>query len=204
MFTDPQGQRYYEPLDFKTVKALAESGRTYGVSAPFTVSLMETLTRFWLTPTDYMNLAHACLSPGQYLEWKAFFSEFAEEQAAMNQTMGGPERAGWNKEMLLFQGPYTVRQTGYSVQLFDPVNQIAIRAWKSIPNKGKVTGNLTKVVQEPMEPFADFVARMIEVAERVFGNAEAAMRLIKQLVYEQCTKECRTAITPYTNRGMET
>lgn len=135
VFTDPQGQRYYEPLDFKTVKALVESVRTYGVSAPFTVSLMETLTRLCITPTDWMNLAHACLSPGQYLEWKAFFSEFAEEQAAINQTMGGPERAGWNKEMLLGQGPYTVQQTGYSIQ-FDQVNQIAIRAWKSTPNKG--------------------------------------------------------------------
>ncbi|EGW03671.1 Retrovirus-related Gag polyprotein [Cricetulus griseus] len=38
-----------------------------------------------------------------------------------------------------------------------------------------------------MEPFADFVARMVEAAGRVFGNSDAAMPLIKQLVYEQCS-----------------
>lgn len=29
------------------------------------------------------------------------------------------------------------------------------------------------------------------------------MALIKQLVFEQCTKECRQAITPYEHRGLE-
>lgn len=29
------------------------------------------------------------------------------------------------------------------------------------------------------------------------------MPLIKQLAYEQCTKECRAAITPYKNKGIE-
>lgn len=29
------------------------------------------------------------------------------------------------------------------------------------------------------------------------------MPLIKQLVYKQCTKECRTAITPYKHKGLE-
>lgn len=71
VFTDPQGQRYYEPLDFKTVKALAEAVRTYWVSASFTISLVETLTRLCITPTDRMNMARACLNPGQYLEWKS-------------------------------------------------------------------------------------------------------------------------------------
>ena len=54
-----------------------------------------------------------------------------------------------------------------------------------------------------MEPFSDFVARMVEVAGRTFGDPDAAMPLIKQLVYEQCTKECRAAITPYKSKGLE-
>ncbi|XP_027289782.1 endogenous retrovirus group K member 113 Gag polyprotein-like [Cricetulus griseus] len=165
VFTDAQGQRYYEALDFKMIKALAESVRMYGVSASFTLTLVESLIRLCVTPTDWTNLASACLSPGQYLEWKAFLSEFTEEQAAINQAIGGPERRDWNKEMLLGLGPYSNQQTGYPVQLFDQINQIAIRAWKSIPNKGEVSGNLTKIVQGPMEPFSDFVTRVLEAAE---------------------------------------
>ncbi|EGW08305.1 Retrovirus-related Gag polyprotein [Cricetulus griseus] len=67
--------------------------------------------------------------------------------------------------MLLGLGPYSNQQTGYPVQLFDQINQIAIRAWKSIPNKWEVSGNLTKIVQGPMEPFSDFVARVLEAAD---------------------------------------
>ena len=105
VFLDGQGQRFYEPLDFKTVKALAESVRTYGITASFTLAMVESLTRLCITPTDWTNLAHACLSPGQYLEWKVFVSEFAEEQAAVNQATGGPVRT-WDKDALIGQGQY--------------------------------------------------------------------------------------------------
>ncbi|XP_073661023.1 uncharacterized protein [Tursiops truncatus] len=46
--------------------------------------------------------------------------------------------------------------------------------------------------------------RMMEAAGRIFGNVDEAMPLVKQLVYEQCTKECRRAITPYKGKGIET
>ena len=44
---------------------------------------------------------------------------------------------------------------------------------------------------------------MVEAAGRLFGDPDQAMPLIKQLIYEQCTKECRNAITPYKSRGLE-
>ncbi|KAL6037297.1 hypothetical protein STEG23_032627 [Scotinomys teguina] len=37
---------------------------------------------------------------------------------------------------------------------------------------------------------SDFVTRTVKAAGRIFGDPDAAMPLIKQLVYEQCTKEC--------------
>jgi hypothetical protein len=71
----------------------------------------------------------ACLSPGQYLDWKAFLIEFANKQAAANSAAGNP---AWDRVMLLSQGRFT-QQTGYPVQVFEQVNQIAITAWKSLP-----------------------------------------------------------------------
>ncbi|KAL6035661.1 hypothetical protein STEG23_036992 [Scotinomys teguina] len=38
VFQDPQGQRYHKPLDFKVIKSLAESVRTYGLMASFTLA----------------------------------------------------------------------------------------------------------------------------------------------------------------------
>lgn len=105
--------------------------------------------------------------------------------------------------MLLGQGRFANQQTTYPPNVYTQVNQIATRAWKSLPNKGEVSSNLTKILQGRMEPFSDFVACMIEAAGRIFGDPDTAMPLIKQLVYEQCTKECRAAITPYKTKGLE-
>ena len=44
---------------------------------------------------------------------------------------------------------------------------------------------------------------MIEAAGRIFGDPEAVMPLIEQLVYEQATQECRSAITPRKSKGLQ-
>ena len=86
--------------------------------------------------------------------------------------------------MLLGQGCFANQQTGYPVQVFEQINKIVIKAWKSLHNKGEMSENLTKILQSPMEPFSDFVARLVEAAGRVFEDPDTAMPLIKQLVYE--------------------
>jgi hypothetical protein len=37
----------------------------------------------------------------------------------------------------------------------------------------------------------------------VFGDPDTSMPLLKQLIFEQCTKECRQAINPYKHKGLE-
>ena len=130
IFTDQAGQRYHEPLDFKVIRNLAESVRTYGLTASYTVAQVEALNRHCMTPSDWAVLVKACLSPGQYLDWKAFLIEFANEQAVANSAAGNP---AWDRDMLLGQGRFAQQQTGYPVQVFEQVNQIAIRVWKSLP-----------------------------------------------------------------------
>jgi hypothetical protein len=63
-----------------------------------------------MTPSDWQNLARACLSPGQYLAWKAFFIESAAEQAEINAGNGQP---AWDQDMLLGQGRFVAAQTNY-------------------------------------------------------------------------------------------
>jgi hypothetical protein len=42
-----------------------------------------------------------------------------------------------------------------------------------------------------------------EAAGRIFGDPEAAMPLFEQLVYEQATQECRSAIKPRKSKGLQ-
>lgn len=128
VFQDGNQQRYHELLDFKRVKALVESVNTYGVTAGFTVAQVEALNHFRRTPGDWMNLVRACLLPGQYLDWRAFHIEFANDQGAANCVAGNH---ACDVDMLLGQGRFAQQQTGYPPQVYDQVNQIAIRAWKS-------------------------------------------------------------------------
>ena len=53
--------------------------------------------------------------------------------------------------MLLGQGRFAQQQTGYPLQVFEQVNQIAIRAWKSLPNRGEVSENLTLILTPQMD-----------------------------------------------------
>jgi hypothetical protein len=61
VFVDGKGQQYHEPVDFKTIKQLAESVHTYRVSAAFVVAQVEVLARYCLTPGEWNNIARACL-----------------------------------------------------------------------------------------------------------------------------------------------
>ena len=64
--------------------------------------------------------------------------------------------------MLLGQGRFVVAQTNYPIQVCEQINNTGTKAWESLLNRGEVSGNLTNIVQEPTEPFADFVARLVE------------------------------------------
>jgi hypothetical protein len=49
---------------------------------------------------------------------------------------------------------------------------------------GDLGTSLSRVIQGPNENFADFLARLVETAGRVFPDGDAAMPLVKQLAYE--------------------
>ncbi|XP_065745497.1 igE-binding protein-like [Phocoena phocoena] len=201
VFEDPATcQRCYEMVDHKILKDLAEAARGYGVTANYTLMLLQRLTRTALTPTDWHDIARACLSMGQYLDWKSIVADLAYSQARENATNGQP---AWNAEMLLGQGQWLNNQTVFPVEVYGQINQIGMQAWRALPNKGEVTGNLTKIIQGSTEPFSDFVARMMEAAGRIFGSVDDALPLVKQLLYEQSTKECRRAITPIKGKSLE-
>ena len=191
----------HEPFDIKALKGLKDAVTAYGPNAPFTLALLENIGAVPLTPADWTQLARACLSPGQFTDWKAWNTEFCTDRAEQNLTGG---HRGWNLDMLLGQGQHANDQLQYPRAVYDQITQCAIRAWKQLTDRGKHSSCLTKVVQGITEPFADFVARVEEAASKVFPDLQVAAPLLKQLIFEQCTRDCRAAITPHKNKSLET
>lgn len=62
--------------------------------------------------------------------------------------------------------------------------------------------NLTKVVQGPSEPYSDFVARLMALAGKIFGDVDTAMPVIKQLAIENANKYCQEAIRPHQSKPL--
>lgn len=65
--------------------------------------------------------------------------------------------------MLLGQWHFANNQTGYPNQVYDQINDIATKAWKAVPKRGEVSGNLTKIIQGPLEPFSDFLPEWLRL-----------------------------------------
>ncbi|XP_038952256.1 igE-binding protein-like [Rattus norvegicus] len=198
---EDDGVRSHQPLEHKQVKELAESVRAYGVTANFTMSQVERLASIAMTPADWQSVTKACLlSMGQYIEWKALWHDACQAQARANAAAGQP---AWTFDMLTGQGQWANNQTAFPLEVYGQIATSAVKAWKALTNRGEVSGNLTKVIQGPSEPFSDFVALMMEAVGRIFGDQDQAMPLIEQLVFEQCTKECCNAILPWKSKGLQ-
>lgn len=197
-------QRAYAPVEFSQIKELAESVRKYGVTASYTLALLDRLARDYMTPRDWQDVAKATLpSSGKYLEWKAMWFDAAQDQARVNQRAQAREQQAWTFDMLTGQGHYAENQTQLPWGVYAQVSATAIRAWKGLTMKGETSNQLTKIIQGPQEPFSDFVARMTDAAARIFGDTDAAAPLVEQLVFEQATQECRAAIAPRKSKGLQ-
>lgn len=198
------GGRVHAPVTFSKIKDLAESVKNYGVTANFTLAQLDRLATSNMTPSDWETVAKASLtSMGQYMEWRALWHEAAQTQAKVNATALTPEQRQWNFDLLTGQGQYAAAQDNYHWGAYTQISTAAIKAWKALPRKGETNNQLTKIIQGPQEPFSDFVARMTEAAGRIFGNTEQLTPLIEQLIFEQATQECRVAIAPRKNKGLQ-
>ncbi|KAM5127789.1 igE-binding protein-like [Callospermophilus lateralis] len=197
------GQRIYCALDFKTVKQLKEAVTTYGPQAPFTVSMIESITNLDMTPADWASMCKSVLNGGQYLLWKVANEEFCMETATRNAAAGYPQR---NLDMLLGKGRYEgqQQQTEYDPAIYAQIAADTVRAWKTLQGRGDLQGQLSKVIQRANEPYTEFVDRLIQTAARVLGDTEQAMPLIKQLAYDQANRCCRQVIRPWKHEDLNT
>lgn len=69
-----------------------------------------------------------------------------------------------------------------------------LKAWRHLPlNEAPITP-WSEIRQGSDEPFADFVARLVEVVERSVTEGPAADLIIKKLAYEYANKTCQALL----------
>ncbi|XP_008579320.1 PREDICTED: uncharacterized protein LOC103597282 [Galeopterus variegatus] len=155
----------YRLLPFKTPKELKTVVAQYGATAPFTLSLLETMAVEGLPAVDWKNIARACLSGGEYLLWKSEFSECAQEQSECSHREG----LEVTFDMLAGEGDFSVvvQQLGFSADVYQQMNTIAQQAGRRLPM----------------------------AVGRLVVDGEAGMLLTKQLAYENASLAARLLFT---------
>nr|UVF62128.1 MAG: gag protein [Bat faecal associated retrovirus 1] len=194
--------RTHVPFPLKTLKELKMACAQYGTTAPFTLSLIETLSVEAITPSDWRAICRAILTGGDYLLWKSEFQEFAAEQARRNRRTNQNPNQNWGYDMLLGEGAYatTDMQIRYPQEVYVQINQCAVKAWKKLPS-GKRTEELAKIVQGPDERYQDFVSRLLQAVGRVVSDGEAGTLLVQQLAFENANTACKAILRPYYRKG---
>jgi hypothetical protein len=85
-----QGQQRHETISLEVLKRFTDSVRENGANVPYALTLLENLSQEICTPWDYKQLAQACLSPGDFLIWKAKYYDECDAQAQRNSDTGVP------------------------------------------------------------------------------------------------------------------
>ena len=97
----------YKRLKFKPLKDLNTAVKNYGPNAPFTVSMLEALSRGgYLTPTEWFRVTQAVLTRGQFLSWKADFLDRCQSLTRQNQRDSKAPVTEWTLDKLRGQGKY--------------------------------------------------------------------------------------------------
>ncbi|KAL6072168.1 hypothetical protein STEG23_011661 [Scotinomys teguina] len=61
---------------------------------------------------------------------------------------------------------------------------------------------LSKVVQGSSEPYSEFVSHLMQLAGKIFGDADTAMPVIKQLAFENANKYYKEALRAHKDKSL--
>ena len=79
VITGPQGQRSWQPLDWKAIKEIKAAITQYGLVSTYTQQMLSALySSMMLTPNDSHRVASVLLLPSQLLHFKSAFEELAD------------------------------------------------------------------------------------------------------------------------------
>jgi hypothetical protein len=106
-----------------------------------------------MPPDDWRGSAKAFLSPSDYSLWKTGFIEVCQEQANHNLAHGLLLTA----EMQMGREPFEGVDINYIIPI-KLISRLPLQAWQELPTKAEKTLELASILQDPDEPYQEFVA----------------------------------------------
>lgn len=188
---------FFHRLLFKKLEKFNSAVRSYVPNAPFTLSLLESISGGgYLMPNEWLSVTQSVLTRGQFLTWRADWSDRCCSLAQVNSQSDCASTRKWTLDKLLGQGKYASdeKQRGFSLGLLAQSASAAMAAWRAIPTQGSVLSPLTKVVQGAQENYSEFVACLLEATERSLGPGQNENKLLNQLAYENANSACKAAL----------
>lgn len=192
----------YTILNLKFVERLRKAVHNYGPIAPFTVTLLESYTEKWLTPSDWHRLTRAVLSSGDFVLWRTEFVENCAEFARHNAQKASSK--SWTKQKLLGEHTYDSNeiQAQFPPGLLTQIQSAGLNAWRRLPTKGPATTSLANIRQGAEESYSDFIGRLNEAAERLFGQGETDSPFVKHLAFENANPTCQNILRAHKRESL--
>ncbi|XP_055980114.1 endogenous retrovirus group K member 7 Gag polyprotein-like [Sorex fumeus] len=190
----------WEPLPLKTLQELRSAVQSSGVSAPYTLQIVDMIASNWMTPYDWHQTAKATLSPGDYVLWRTDYEDRCKD------TIGEMIKKRGTKptmDMLLGTGEYAANSAQVKLprDVLEAVTQNAILAWRKLPPPGAKGTTLSGIVQGTEETYQNFVSRLEEAVHRMLPPSEGTDMLIKQLAWENANVLCKDLLRPIRKTG---
>ena len=133
----------------------------YGTNSPLTMGLIQGLSQAeWLIPYDWEMIARTCLSTSEFLQFRTWWQDEANQQAHRNATANPP--VDITLDQLMGSGAHfgIQAQLQFDDQLLTQVRMICLKAWGRINPPRQASISLTQIKQSNGETYVGFIARL--------------------------------------------
>ncbi|XP_071069510.1 endogenous retrovirus group K member 8 Gag polyprotein-like [Dasypus novemcinctus] len=195
----PAHPQAWIPFSPKDLQMLRNAIKEDGLASPHAQDLLERMAIPHCIPYDWISLARAVLSPGQFIDWRAHLGVLIDTQLADNARQG----VHYPANAFLGLGPYgdpsayTATPPGFFIQLRDCVFKAFRSCTAATPEP------LAKLFLRPEELFNEFVACVQAAAERRITGAAAKESFVKDLLQEGANPACKAIIHPLRDRPLQ-
>nr|XP_058133420.1 zinc finger and BTB domain-containing protein 14 isoform X1 [Dasypus novemcinctus] len=186
------------PFTNEEMKTLRKAVKEDGVGSPYAQQLLDELGSQLVLPYDWISLARAILTPGQFIEWRAHFQAEAEKRIAENARTGVQDPPEAYIGTGTYANPTQYRQApaGFWLRL----KAVALQAYRNVSTTRPT--KITQLTQGKDEDFATFVAHVYEACQRKVTGEEAQVALAKDLIIEGCLNACCQIIITMWHKGV--
>uniref|UniRef100_A0A8C3F333 Retroviral nucleocapsid Gag protein p24 C-terminal domain-containing protein n=1 Tax=Chrysemys picta bellii TaxID=8478 RepID=A0A8C3F333_CHRPI len=210
--TDPHhpDRRHWAPLDWKLIREVQKSIMSYGLHNPYVQSLIEQIfVGQAMCPYDSVKFADMLLTPTQRLLWKDNWTKRVEMAIVRNLDLPDDNPLKFaSLDVLMGRGLYADPQVQARLdpRILQHSQELALAAFKEVPQMGRPTPPYAKITQALSEPYSTFLDRLREAIDRspnLTAEAKAAVGL--DLATQNANPVCRRilATLPKTASLME-